>query len=164
MLWLAIFISLTFSVFSPLVQALEAKAQEKASILPPSIEAIPEVGKHIGGNMDAITTIVALLMVLAIIVVCAFILKRFQPIKIQGKGLAIVTSMSLGAKERLIVVQIGDKQQLLGVTSQQITLLDTLDKALETSVPITTELSQSLVTLVQKHLINKKKTTKEESV
>jgi flagellar protein FliO/FliZ len=162
--WLAIFISLTFSVFSPLVQALEANAQEKELIVTPSIEAIPEVGKHIGANMDALTMIVSLLMVLAIIIVCAFILKRFQPIKIQGKGLAIVTSMSLGAKERLIVVQIGDKQQLLGVTSQQITLLDTLDKALETSAPITTELSQSLVTLVQKHLINKKKTTKEESV
>jgi flagellar protein FliO/FliZ len=160
MQWSAIFIS--FSVFSPL--ALAQKAPEKELMATPLVEAIPQVGKNVGANMDAMTMIVALLTVLAIIIVCAFILKRIQPVKTQGKGLDIVTSMSLGAKERLIVVQVGDKQQLLGVTSQQITLLATLDTPLEITAPITTELSKSLVSLVQKHLINKKNATKKESV
>jgi flagellar protein FliO/FliZ len=153
MKWLAIFISMT--VFSSFVLAQEA--QEKKLVATPFVEITPQVGKNVGANMDVMTTIVALLTVLVIIIVCAFILKRIQPLKVQGKGLAIVTSMPLGAKERLIVVQVGDKQQLLGVTSQQITLLDTLDKPLEITAPITTELSKSFVSLVQKHLIKKNK-------
>ena len=160
MQWLVIFISVFF--FSPFV--LSQEVQDKELMATPIVEAIPQVGKNVGANMDAMTMIVALLTVLAVIIFCAFILKRIQPMKVHGKGLNIVTSMSLGAKERLIVVQVGDKQQLLGVTSQQITLLATLDQPLETSAPMTTELSKSFVSLVQKHLTNNKKTTKEESV
>ena len=151
MRWLAIFINLFFSA---LVVAQE-KDSMAAQVTQPT-EIIPEVGKHVGANMDAMTMIVALLMVLGIIIVCAIILKRFQPARVEGKGLKIVTSMSLGAKERLVVVQVGDKQQLLGVTGQNISLLDTLDTPLDISTPIATELGQSIVSLVQKHIVNKK--------
>ena len=113
-------------------------------------EVVPEVGKHVGGNMKAMTMIVALLMVLLIIVACAFILKRLQPKGFEQKGLKIVSSIQLGSKERLVVVQIGDKQKLLGVTPHQITLLDTLESPLEISPPIVTELSHSIISLVKK--------------
>ncbi len=170
MRWFAIIISFSFFVlaaFSLLMPLAQAQEQQELTITKPaatpSTQTLPQVGKHVGANMDAMTMIVALLMVLAIIIVSAFILKRFQPVKVNGKGLKVITSMSLGAKERLIVIQVGDKQQLLGVTSHQISLLDTLEKPLEISAPITSEISQSVVSLVQKHLLNKKNTTKEES-
>ena len=117
------------------------------------VETVPEVGKHAGTNMDPLTLIVALIMVLALILACAFILKRFQPHQSEYKGLKIITSLSLGAKERLMVVQVGDKQQLLGVTAQQITLLDTLDEPLKASVPMATELGQSFVSLLKNNFM-----------
>ena len=117
------------------------------------VETVPEVGKHAGTNMDPLTLIVALIMVLALILACAFILKRFQPHQSEYKGLKIITSLSLGAKERLMVVQVGDKQQLLGVTAQQITLLDTLDEPLKVSVPMATELGQSFVSLLKNNFM-----------
>lgn len=115
----------------------------------------PVVGKHAGVNTNALTMILTLLMVLVLIIVCAMLLKRFQPAHIQSKGLKVVTSLSLGAKERLIVVQVGDKQQLLGVTSQQINLLDTLDSPIIPNNDMTTELSKSIVSIFQKHVAKK---------
>ena len=42
----------------------------------------------------------------------------------------MITSLSLGPKERLVVVEVQNQQLLLGVSAQQITLLKTLDEAI----------------------------------
>jgi flagellar protein FliO/FliZ len=116
---------------------------------------VPVVGKHVGGNMDAMTMIVSLLLVLALVVAFAFITKRFQPARLNSQGISLVTSMALSAKERIIVIQVGDKQQLLGVTAQQITLLDTLEKPLTVNKPLTAELGQSFIGLLQQQFKKK---------
>ena len=133
-----------------------ASSQEESAMPVKAEELVPEVGKHAGTSMDAMTMIVALLMVLLLIIACAYILKRFQPKSINNKGLKMVTSMQLGSKERLVVVQVGDKQQLLGVTSGQITLLDTLEHPLDIPSPMSSKLGESIVSLVQKHAKNQK--------
>ena len=99
--------------------------------LPVEAKAAPvEVGKHVTANMDAMSMILSLLMVLVVIVISAVILKRFQGVRHSINGLKIVTSLHLGAKEKLVVVQAGNKQLLLGVTAQQISLIETLDEPL----------------------------------
>jgi len=90
----------------------------------------PEVGKHVMANMDAGSMILSLLMVLALIGICAFVLKRFNFTQQSVSQLSVVTSLSLGAKERVMVVQMGEQQLLLGVTAQQIILLDKLAEPL----------------------------------
>ncbi len=128
-------------------------SQASQAIVTP--ENLPEVGKHVGGNIDAMSMIVSLFLMLALIIICGLVLKRFQRIRPEGKGLKIVTSMYLGTKERLVVVQVGDKQQLLGVTAQQITLLDTLEQPLPDNAMITAELGQSFSALIQNKLFKK---------
>ncbi len=103
-----------------------------------------EVGRHVMGNMDAGSMIISLLAVLVAIVIVAWILKKLQVGGISVNGLKIVTSLNLGAKERLVVVQVGEKQLLLGVTGQQINLLDTLDEPIEIKSGVPVELSQTL--------------------
>lgn len=110
-------------------------------------EVTPQVGKHVGANMDAMSMILSLLMVLALIIASAFLLKRFQPARMGQKGLKVITSLHLGAKERVMVVQVADKQLLLGVTAQQITVLDTLDEPLEEHAPLSADLPQSIISL-----------------
>lgn len=118
------------------------------------VDAVPvEVGKHVTANMDAMSMIMSLLMVLAVIVISAMILKRFQGVRHTVNGLKIVTSLHLGAKEKLVVVQAGDKQLLLGVTTQQITLLETLDKPLVNNNENSVDFAQSLVKLLKKKAI-----------
>ncbi len=49
--------------------------------------------------------------------------KKFHP-----KNMHILQSLSLGVKEKLVLVKIGDKQLLLGITPGKITCLDTFHR------------------------------------
>lgn len=113
-------------------------------------EPSPEVGKHVAGNMDVISMIMSLLLVLILIVACAYILKRFQPSGQTVSGMKVISTLHIGTKERLIVVQVEEEQILLGVTAQQITVLKTLDKPLEVGQPIGADLSKSIIKLIKK--------------
>ena len=112
-----------------------------------------EVGKHVTANMDAMSMILSLLMVLVVIVVSAVILKRFQGVRHSINGLKIVTSLHLGAKEKLVVVQAGDKQLLLGVTAQQISLIETLDEPLISPKENSVDFAQSIAKLLKQKAI-----------
>jgi flagellar protein FliO/FliZ len=117
----------------------------------------PQVGKHVGGTTDAMSMILSLLMVLALIVILGFLLKRFQPARFDNKHLKIITKLQLGTKESLIVVQVGEKQQLLGVTAGQITLLETLDTPIVSQNGLSgADLGQTLVSFLQKTSHKKK--------
>lgn len=112
-------------------------------------EKLPEVGKHVAGNMNAMSMILSLLMVLVLIVVMAVIFKRLQPAIKQAQGLKIVTSLHLGTKERLVVVEVGEQQMLLGVTAGQISLIETLPEKLNVAAPLGTDLGQSVMSLLK---------------
>lgn len=80
--------------------------------------------------------VLALLLVLALIVGMAWLLRRVSGLGLQGPAsLRTVATLAVGPKERLLVVQAGDTQLLVGVTAQQITLLHQLDKPLPVPVP-----------------------------
>jgi flagellar protein FliO/FliZ len=118
-----------------------------------SAQAPVEVGKHVTANMDAMGMVLSLLMVLVVIAISAVILKRFQGVRHSIGGLKIITSLHLGPKERLVVVQAGSKQLLLGVTAQQINILETLDEPLSSSAEASTDFAQSIVKLLKnKHV------------
>lgn len=91
-------------------------------------EASVEVGKHANVNMDAVSMIMSLLMVLALIVASAWLLKKFNMVAKHSSQMKVVASLPLGTKEKVMVVQVGDEQLLLGVSHQQVNLLKTLDK------------------------------------
>lgn len=93
-------------------------------------ESVVQVGKHANTNLDAGSMIISLLMVLALIVISALVLKKFQLTTKSVSEMKVITSLSLGPKERLVVVEVQNQQLLLGVSAQQITLLKTLDEAM----------------------------------
>ncbi|MFT6919671.1 MAG: flagellar protein FliO/FliZ [Cognaticolwellia sp.] len=140
-------------LFSWLAFAAFSHAQEVVSDVALTEDAPVEVGKHIAANMNSMSMIMSLLMVLAVIVISAMILKRFQGVGQTHHGLKIVTSLHLGAKEKLVVVQAGDKQLLLGVTTQQVTLLETLDEPLVNAKENSVDFAQSLAKLFKQKAI-----------
>jgi flagellar protein FliO/FliZ len=115
-----------------------------ASVIAQTAPATVEVGRHVMGNIDAGSMIVSLLAVLVAIVIVAWLLKKLQVGGTSVNGLKVVTSLNLGSKERLVVVQVGKKQLLLGVTGQQINILDTLAEPIEVKSGVPIELSQTL--------------------
>ena len=71
--------------------------------------------------------ILQLSLVLAAIGACAWLIRRTPLGRRTGKSLKVKDSLSLGARERLLVVRFENRELLLGVNSQRITLLSECD-------------------------------------
>jgi flagellar protein FliO/FliZ len=72
---------------------------------------------------------VALLIVLALIGVAAWVFKRAGVAPRAGAaGMRVVSQLALGPRERVVVVEIGERWWLLGVGTGGITRLGTLPK------------------------------------
>lgn len=153
--WLAscCFISLTLTLpVSALAQDVTIKEASKQVLSAEQVVAPqalndnnPQVGKHVMANMDAGSMILSLLMVLTLIIICALVLKRFNFAQQNTSQLKVITSLSLGTKERVVVIQVGEQQLLLGVTAQQVTLLEHLTEPLHEQTTTTAQLPKSVL-------------------
>jgi len=83
-------------------------------------------------------TSVGLVVVIALILGCAYLLRRFNGVAgTAGSHLKVIASKGLGQRERIVLVEIDDKWLVLGVTAQSINTLHTLD-----AKPIESDLQQ----------------------
>lgn len=55
--------------------------------------------------------------------------KKLLPSRRTGREMQVQSVLSLGVKEKLVLVQVEDRRFLLGVTPQQISMLAALDRA-----------------------------------
>lgn len=94
-------------------------------------------GPEINWNSWALSS----LTVIGAILVLGWILRRLRGAALLGgsKQLKIVASLTLGQRERVVVVQVGEEQWLLGVTAQQISGLGKLEQ------PLASEQAKSLL-------------------
>ena len=130
-------------------QGVTQQGKVEQAVLPHKLaQQSPEVGQHVMANMDAGSMILSLLMVLALVVICALLLKRFNLTPQGGSQLKVVSSLSLGAKERVVVIQAGEQQLLLGVTAQQVTLIERLAEPLVVKTLDTAVLPKSLLSFL----------------
>jgi flagellar protein FliO/FliZ len=84
---------------------------------------------------DYLNMAVSLLIVIGLIFALAMLAKRFK-IGIAGQGaIKQIATLSVGAKERLIIVEIAEQQYLIGVTSQQVRLIDKLSDQVPSAMP-----------------------------
>ena len=72
----------------------------------------------------------SLALVIVIIICLAVLVKRFTPNMPTMDEFKVIRSIPLGSKERLLVVEIDNKQHLLGVTPHSINYLYELEKPL----------------------------------
>jgi len=73
-------------------------------------------------------TAISLLIVIAIILGCAWLLKRLGPNRRAGtQHLRVVASTPVGQRERVVIVEVADRWLVLGVGGGQVTKLDSMD-------------------------------------
>lgn len=80
----------------------------------------------------------ALLGIIVLILAAAWVVKRVMPGAMRNpaaSGLKVSASASLGARERVVIVNVDDARLVLGVTAQQVTLLHKLPPAPTDSQP-----------------------------
>ena len=109
-----------------------------ATAAAPLAKAAIPVGQHAPTTPSLFGAVFALLLVLALIVGLGWLLKRlpgsgFRP----AEGMKLVASLSVGAKERVVVVEVNGQQLLLGVTGGGISALHTLPEPLPPLAPAT---------------------------
>lgn len=91
----------------------------------------PAVGQHAAAGPGLGGALLALVAVLALIVGLAWLLKRLPAAGLRGTPqLRVVASLVVGQRERVVVVEVGGQQLLLGVTPGGISPLHTLPEPL----------------------------------
>ncbi|WP_020410463.1 flagellar biosynthetic protein FliO [Hahella ganghwensis] len=107
------------------VTALAAEKAEKAPVPVTGVE---------GGQIMQIFG--ALILVVLMILGIAWFSKRFTGLTPQNnQNLKTVAVLPVGSRERIALVQVGDRQILVGITPQQISTLYVLDEPLDLSQP-----------------------------
>jgi flagellar protein FliO/FliZ len=93
--------------------------------------AAPEVAERVAtpsaGSLAQVT--LSLVLVLAAVFAAAWLVRRLKTFGKFGSGpIEIIADVSVGTKERAVLVQVGGKQLLLGVAPGRVTTLYVLDE------------------------------------
>jgi flagellar protein FliO/FliZ len=99
--------------------------------------AAPAVSSGVAGQLTQL--VFGLLLVLGLIFFLAWLLRRVQQAGPAGKGqvIELIGSRALGPRDRLMLVQVGNEQILLGLSPGSITALHVLKEPVQ--VPSATE-------------------------
>ncbi|MFN4289884.1 MAG: flagellar biosynthetic protein FliO [Permianibacter sp.] len=104
------------------MSAASALAQSAETV--EAAAAVPSVGRLLFG----------LLAVLGLLLVCAWLVRR-GGLTGQSGVIKVVAQTPVGTRERLVLIQVGEQQLLIGVTAQQISLLHTLPEPVAAAAP-----------------------------
>lgn len=98
------------------------------------LAASPEVVSTVekGSAISTMTNMLGgLIVVLVIIFVLAYIVKRLNLTPTSHGVLKTLAVMPLGQREKIVLLEVGGQQYLLGVTSQQVQVIDKLSSPIK---------------------------------
>jgi len=113
--------------------------------------ATPMAGSDIAGQLGQL--LLGLLLVIGLIFLLAWLLRRVQQLKPRGgQVIKLLSSQALGPRDRLVLVQVGNEQILLGLSAGRITPLHVLKEPvhLADAEQATPEFAQRLMELLGK--------------
>ncbi|HBR96114.1 MAG TPA: flagellar biosynthetic protein FliO [Gammaproteobacteria bacterium] len=79
--------------------------------------------------------VVAMCVVLGVFFALAWLVKRVHRLPMSTQSIQVLGSTAVGNREKLVLVQVGEQQLLLGVTTQSIQNLHTLEAPLAEDNP-----------------------------
>lgn len=112
------FIALAMLGFSNCLLALETETKKTQAV-----QSVVEPSNALG------KVVLMLAIVIGVILLLAWLLNKSRSLNVLGQTGIIKTLavMPLGIKEKIALVQVGNKQLILGITAQQINCLGVLD-------------------------------------
>ncbi|WP_047302695.1 flagellar biosynthetic protein FliO [Pseudomonas fluorescens] len=135
---------------------LSALAAEPAATA--AVAATAPAAGSVSGQLTQL--VLGLLLVIGLIFFLAWLLRRVQQAGPAGKGqvIELIGSRALGPRDRLVLVQVGNEQILLGLTPGTITPLHVLKEPVQvpTAEQATPEFAQRLMELLGKDQKDKK--------
>ncbi|NWL78607.1 flagellar biosynthetic protein FliO [Pseudomonas taiwanensis] len=126
-------------------------AAETAVTAPPPAAAAAQAGSGMAAQLGQLA--IGLLLVVGLIFVLAWLLRRVQQLGPRsGQVIKLVASQALGPRDRLVLVQVGGEQILLGISAGRITPLHVLKEPVQLADAQTAspEFAQRLMELLGK--------------
>jgi flagellar biosynthetic protein FliO len=85
-------------------------------------------------SSDALSVSLGLIVILGLIFSLAWLMRKMGYSHVSGQGqLKLLATMNLGQKEKIALIQVGQQQLLVGITTSQINTLHVLDESLKTT-------------------------------
>lgn len=126
-----------FALAFTLLSSLAIGAEQARVADPLSLESVSQI-------------LLGLLLVVCLIFLLAWVFRRANFVPGQASGMRVIASLPLGARERAVLVQCGERQILLGVASGSVQLLAQFDEpVIEPSASGTNEFAAKLAQLLQ---------------
>jgi flagellar protein FliO/FliZ len=121
-----------FLLLTPVARAAESVVQKTPAATGSIREAAKQSAAHDPMAMSSLWQLtLGMLVVLGLIVVIAWLLKRSGRFQVAaGGGLRILGGLSMGARERVVLMQVGETQLLLGVAPGRVQTLHVLEQPL----------------------------------
>ncbi|CAM3960794.1 flagellar biosynthetic protein FliO [Ectopseudomonas alcaliphila] len=113
--------------------------------------ATPMAGSDIAGQLGQL--LLGLLLVIGLIFLLAWLLRRMQKLAPRGgQVIKLLSTQALGPRDRLVLVQVGNEQILLGLSAGRITPLHVLKEPVHLGdvEQATPEFAQRLMELMGK--------------
>ncbi|MFC4861504.1 flagellar biosynthetic protein FliO [Pseudomonas sp. JS3066] len=105
-------------------------AAETAVTTPASATAATQAGSGMAAQLGQLA--IGLLLVVGLIFLLAWLLRRVQQLGPRGgQAIKLVASQALGPRDRLVLVQVGGEQILLGISAGRITPLHVLKEPVQ---------------------------------
>lgn len=130
---------------------LAVLAAEPSPVLAPA--AVPMLASSGSLSSQLGQMLLGLLLVIGLIFILAWLLRRVQRIGPRGaQVIKLLASQALGPRDRLVLVQVGSEQVLLGLSAGRITPLHVLKDPvhLPDSEPASAEFAQRLMEILGK--------------
>ncbi len=91
------------------------------------------VGQGVGGG-EYLQVFLGLFLVVGLIIALAWVARRFGRFNVAGAGaLRILGGLSMGQRERVVLIQVGEQQILLGVAPGRVQTLHVLTQPITSS-------------------------------
>lgn len=106
----------------------------------------------IGGGRHLLSVVMALFGIIVLIFAISWFVKRFgHGGFIQNQHIKIIATMPLGTRERIVLIDAGGQQLLLGITAAAINTLHVFDEplVLPEREPVASDFSRKLMTILQ---------------
>lgn len=118
--WLLSLLMVSCNVFAEQAETVAAVGKETVQAAVKTPAGLPGLSQ----------LVISLALVLGLVVILAFLYKKMQ-LKMPGtKHFKIISTLNLGPREKLLVIEIQGKQRVIGVTAHSINFLFDLENPL----------------------------------
>ncbi|MFQ3198773.1 MAG: flagellar protein FliO/FliZ [Paraglaciecola sp.] len=88
--------------------------------------------KTLSNPTSIVSIFLSLLLVIAVVLMLAYLMRRFNVTSSGSSQLKIIASLAAGTRERVLVIEVGNEQHVIGITSHNINHLAKLEIPLST--------------------------------